>query len=177
MSFGAELPFGRGKRFGGGAGTLLNGFIGGWQAQSIVNYRSGLPFTPTVSRDVANIGVGGTGRDGQRPNRIGDGELDNPTINAWFDKTAFVVPADFTFGDTGRGILRGDHQWNVDFSIFKRFEVNGFSALEFRAEAFNLLNSVYFDLPSTNIDTATGGTVTATSNTARQLQFGLKYIF
>ena len=172
MSFGAELPFGRGKRFLGGAGTVANAFLGGWQAQSIVNYRSGLPFTPTVSRDVANTGVGN-----QRPNRIGDGKLDNPTIDLWFDKTAFVVPADFTFGNSGRGILRGDHQWNVDFSVFKRFNVIGSSALEFRAEVFNLLNSVYFDLPNTVVDTATGGRVTATSNAARQLQFGLKYIF
>jgi hypothetical protein len=172
ISFGAELPFGRGKRFLGEAGTLANAFLGGWQAQSIINYRSGLPFTPTVSRDVANTGAGG-----QRPNRIASGELDNPTIDAWFDKTAFVVPRDFTFGNSGRGILRGDHQWNVDFSIFKRFEIAGSSSLEFRAEAFNLLNSVYFGLPSTSVDTATGGRITSTSNVARQLQFGLKYIF
>ncbi len=92
--------------------------LGGWQAQSIVNYRSGLPFTPSVSRDVANTGAGG-----QRPNQIGAGELEDPTIDAWFDKTAFVVPPDFTFGNSRRGILRGDHQWNVDFSLFKRFSV------------------------------------------------------
>ena len=177
MSFGAELPFGRGKRFMGGAGTLANAFVGGWQAQSIINYRSGLPYTPTVGRDVANIGVGGTGRDAQRPNVVGNAELDNPTIDAWFDKTAFVVPADFTYGNSGRGILRGDHQWNVDFSIFKRFSITGSQSFEFRAEVFNLLNSVYFDLPNTAIDTAQGGRVTATSNTARQLQFGLKYLF
>ena len=48
---------------------------------------------------------------------------------------------EFTFGDSGRGILRGDHQWNVDFSLFKRFGVTGGTTLEFRAEAFNLLNS------------------------------------
>ena len=88
-----------------------------------------------------------------------------------------MVPADFTFGNTGRGILRGDHQWNVDFSLFKRFRVTGSQSLEFRAEAFNLLNSVYFDLPNTAIDTAAGGRVTATSNSARQLQFGLKFLF
>jgi hypothetical protein len=172
MSFGAELPFGRGKRFLSDAGTLANGFLGGWQAQSIINYRSGLPFTPSVSRDVANTSSGG-----QRPNRIGDGKLDNPTIDAWFDRSAFVVPPDFTYGNTGRGILRGDHQWNVDFSLFKRFGVTDSQTLEFRAEAFNLLNSVYFDLPSTAIDTAAGGRVTGTSNSARTLQFGLKYLF
>jgi hypothetical protein len=172
MSFGAELPFGRGKRFLSDAGTLANGFLGGWQAQGIINYRSGLPFTPSVSRDVANTGSGG-----QRPNRIGSGKLDNPTIDAWFDRSAFVVPPDFTYGNTGRGILRGDHRWNVDFSLFKRFGVTDSQTLEFRAEAFNLLNSVYFDLPSTAIDTATGGRVTGTSNDARTLQFGLKYLF
>jgi hypothetical protein len=146
--------------------------VGGWQAQTIVNYRSGLPYTPTVSRDVANTGAGG-----QRPNQIASGKLENPTIDAWFDKTAFVVPPDFTFGNTERGVLRGDDQWNVDFSLFKRFNVTGSKSLEFRAEAFNLLNSVFFGLPATNIDTATAGRVTSTSNAARQLQFGLKFLF
>ena len=176
MSFGVELPFGRGKRFLGDAGTLVNGLFGGWQAQSIINYRSGLPFTPTISTDVANIGTGG-GRDSQRPNQLSSGKLDNPTADLWFDKTAFAVPASFTYGNTERGILRGDHQWNVDFSIFKRFPVTGSQTLELRAEAFNLLNSVYFDLPNTAVDTNAGGRVTATSNSARQLQFGLKYLF
>jgi len=121
--------------------------------------------------------VANTGAGGQRPNQIASGELENPTIDAWFDRTAFVVPPNFTFGDTKRGILRGDDQWNVDFSLFKRFSVTGSKSLEFRAEAFNLLNGVYFGLPATNIDTATGGRVTSTSNAARQLQFGLKFLF
>jgi hypothetical protein len=175
LSFGSELPFGRGKRFLGGAGPLANALAGGWQAQGIITYRSGLPFTPTISRDVAN-----TGATDQRPNRIGSGQLAHPTVDAWFDKSAFVEPAPFTYGNSGRGILRGDHQWNVDASLFKRFSVTGSSSLEFRAEAFNLLNSVYFELPTMAnraVDTAAGGRITSTSNSARQLQFGLKYIF
>jgi len=114
---------------------------------------------------------------GQRPNRIGSGELDNPTIDLWFDKTAFVVPANFTFGDSGPGILRSDHQWNVDMSLFKRFEIRAGQTLEFRAEGFNVLNSTYFNAPNTNVDTAAGGRVTSTSNPARQIQFGFKYLF
>jgi hypothetical protein len=170
ISFGAELPFGRGKAVGTNASRLVNAFIGGWQAQSIINYRSGLPFTPTVSRDIANIGVAN-----QRPNRTGNGALDDPTIDRWFDKSAFVEPAAFTYGDSARGILRGDHLWNVDASIFRRFALPRSSSLEFRIEAFNLLNSVYFAQPNTNIDIAAGGRVTATSNNARQIQFGIKY--
>jgi hypothetical protein len=171
-SFGAELPFGRGKRYMSDAGAIANGFLGGWQAQSIINFRSGLPFTPTVSRDVA-----GTGSGGQRPNQLRSGEKDDPTFTQWFDPTAYQAAADFNYGNTARGSLRGDEQWNVDFSIFKRFGLGDSKNLEFRAEAFNLLNSVYFDLPATAIDTATAGRITSTSNNARTLQFGLKFLF
>jgi len=98
-------------------------------------------------------------------------------VESWFDTNAFVVPSQFTFGNSGSRILRGDHQWNVDASLFKRLTVNSGSTLEFRAEAFNLLNSVYFNAPNTQIDTAAGGRVTSTSNQARQIQLGLKYVF
>ena len=172
FSFGYQLPFGNGKRFLSKAGALADALVGGWQMQSIVNYRSGLPYTPTISRDVANIGVAG-----QRPNRIGSGTLANPTLDSWFDKSAFVVPDSFTYGNSGSGILRADHQWNVDASFFKRFSGNAGSTFELRVEAFNLLNSVYFAAPNTLIDTASGGRVTSTSNQPRQVQLGLKYLF
>ena len=161
FSAGYALPFAR-----------SHALFGGWQVQTIINFRSGLPFTPTISRDVANNGVGG-----QRPNRIGSGTLTTPTIDQWFDKVAFVVPDPFTFGNSGSGILRADHQWNVDASLFKRLAVRPGRNIELRAEAFNLLNSVYFAAPNTVIDTAAGGRVTSTSNQARQIQFGVKYIF
>jgi len=57
FSSGYALPFARNNRL-----------LGGWQVQTIINFRSGLPFTPTISRDVANDGVAN-----QRPNRIGSG--------------------------------------------------------------------------------------------------------
>ena len=172
LSLSYQLPFGKGKSFLGDAGGIADALAGGWQVQSIINYRSGLPYTPTISRDVANIGVAG-----QRPNRNGSGELDNPTLDAWFDKSAFGVPDSFTYGNSGSGILRADHQWNVDASLFKRFAMSHGSTVEFRAEAFNLLNAVYFNAPNTQIDTGAGGRVTSTSNAARQIQFGLKCIF
>ena len=179
MSFGAELPFGTGRRFLGGAGTLANAVV---RRLAGPEHRQ-LPervavHTDHIDRRRQHRNWNNWRPRCQRPNRIGDGKLDNPTIEAWFDKTAFAVPAQFTYGNSGRGILRGEHQWNVDFSIFKRFSVRS-DALEFRVEAFNLLNAVYFDLPAAanrNVDTPTGGRITATSLAARQLQFGLKYI-
>lgn len=62
--------------------------------------------------------------------------------------------------------------------MFKRFAIRRGTNIELRAEAFNLLNAVYFDAPtSTVIDAAAGGRVTRTSNQARQIQLGVKYTF
>jgi hypothetical protein len=168
MSVGWELPVGRGQRFLGSASGVTQALLGGWQMQGILIWRSGRPFTPTISTDRANTGVGA-----QRPNRLGSGEMDHPTIDRWFDTTAFVLPAQFTYGDSGANILREDRYKNLDFSLFKRFG----NKLEFRAECFNLTNTPSFNAPATAIDTATGGRVTSTFSTPRQVQLGLKFNF
>jgi len=171
-SFGYELPFGKGKRVMGSAGRFGNGLIGGWQLQGIINFRSGVPYTPVISRDVTNTGIGG-----QLPNRIASGSLANRSLNLYFDKNAFVVPAAYTFGNSGGDILRGDYNGAVNLSLFKQFAVTERSRLQFRAEAFNLPNAAYFNTPNATVDVAAGGRITSTSNVPRQIQFALKYIF
>jgi Carboxypeptidase regulatory-like domain len=172
-SFGYELPFGKGKALGSNLGRIANGIVGGWQLQGIIGFRSGLPFTPTVSRDVANNGV-----NAQRPNRIASGKLEKPTLASYFDKTAFVVPANFTFGNSGGRILRSDKLGVTDFSLFKQFAVTESANVQLRAEVFNMPNTAYFSAPAnTNIDAAAGARVTTTSNGPRQVQFGLKFSF
>ena len=171
ISAGYELPIGRGRRLLGNADGVVDAVLGGWQLQGIYVWRSGRPFTPTISSDRANTGVAN-----QRPNRIGSGELDNPTVELWFDKTAFVLPAQFTYGTSGGSILREDSYKTLDFSLFKQFSI-GMHRLQFRAEAFNLTNTPSFNAPNTAIDTAAGGRVTSTSSSPRQMQFALKYTF
>jgi hypothetical protein len=171
ISAGYELPVGRERRFLTNAPAIVDAVLGGWQVQGIYVWRSGRPFTPTISVDRANTGVGG-----QRPNRIGSGALDNPTVEAWFDKTAFVLPAQFTYGDSGGGILREDSYKTLDFSLFKQFRI-GTHRLQFRAEAFNVTNTASFNAPNSAIDTTAGGRVTSTASTPRQMQFALKYDF
>ena len=171
ISFGYDLPFGKGRQFLH-AGRLADKVIGGWQMQGIWNYRSGTPYTPSISRDAANNGVGG-----QRPNRLASGKPANPTLDLYFDKAAFVLPASFTYGNSGGNILRRDYIANMDFSIFKAFSITERSKLQFRAEVFNLPNSAYFSAPNTNIDVAAGGRITSTSNSPRQMQLALKLSF
>jgi hypothetical protein len=171
FAFGYALPFGKGKRFAN-RGGLEDAVIGGWQLQGITGFRSGIPYTPTVSRDVANTGVGG-----QRPNRIASGNLANPTLDLYFDKSAFLIPANFTYGNSGGSILRRDYLATFDFSIHKEFRVTESSRVQFRAEVFNLPNTPYFSSPNSQVDVAAGGRVTSTQNSPRQMQFGLKYNF
>lgn len=149
-----------------------NRFFGGWQLEGIFSYRSGLPFTPIISRDVANIGVGG-----QRPNAIGSCALSKPTLNEWFNKAAFVVPDQYSYGNAGANICRADGAIETDISLLKNFAFTESTRLQFRAAVFNLPNTPYFNAPSTVVDTSSGGKVTSTSNSPRQIQFALKFIF
>ena len=171
-SFGYELPFGKGKRFGDGANRLTNGIIGGWQLQGLAIFRSGVPFTVTMSRDVANTGVGG-----QRPNRIASGKLDNPTLERWFDPAAFVAAPNFVYGNSGLRILSPDIIRTIDFSMFKMFKVTERTKLQFRFEVFNLPNTPSFNGPNSTLDTSTVGRVTSTATAPRQMQAALKYTF
>lgn len=170
---GYQLPFGRGRRFLNNSGPLSNAILGGWQFQTIDNFHSGVPFTPTVSRDVANIGV-----SRQHPNLAGRRCRETGSLANSFVLSDFSVPSPYTFGNSGTDICRGDYEDQVDMSLFKEFSVTEGSKLQFRFEAFNVSNSSYFNAPSnTNVDQSTGGQVTSTSNQPRELQFALKYLF
>ncbi|HZT37815.1 MAG TPA: carboxypeptidase regulatory-like domain-containing protein [Bryobacteraceae bacterium] len=172
ISGGYELPVGRGKILLNRSNRVVDAALGGWQVQGTFIRRSGRPFTPTISRDVANTGIGG-----QRPNRIGPGTLPNPTAQAWFNKNDFSVPANYAYGNSGADILREQRFIDLDLSVFKQFRVTEASRLQFRAEFFNLTNTVSFSAPGTNIDTASGGVVTSAISTPRQVQFALRYDF
>jgi hypothetical protein len=171
FAFGYELPFGKGKSFVN-QGGIVDKVIGSWQLQGITGFRSGVPYTPIIGRDVANTGAGA-----QRPNRIRSGKLANPTLGLYFDKSAFVIPANYNYGNSGGDILRRDYLGTFDFSIHKEFPVTEWSRLQFRFEVFNLPNTPYFAAPNPQVDVAAGGKVTATQNNPRQMQFGLKYNF
>jgi hypothetical protein len=172
LAYGYELPFGKGKPLLSSAGGVANALLGGWQFQGILLFRSGLPYTVTMSRDVANTGVGG-----QRPNRIASGKLDNPTLEKWFDPSAFVAAPNFTYGNSGLRILYPDILRTVDFSMFKQFQIRDRSKLQFRWEVFNLPNTPSFSGPNATLDTATVGRVTSTATAPRQMQVALKLTF
>jgi hypothetical protein len=164
-----ELPLARDK------------FYGGWQASGILYLRGGLPLTISQTQGVQSTGTG------NRPNRICDGKLSNPTIDKWYDTACFVRTPDITgtYGDAGRGILRGPGSFNIDASITKNTRIGNLNT-EIRLEAFNLLNHPQFANPNTTFDNAAGGTISAMlsnpacslcGTTERQVQLGVKVKF
>ena len=88
-SFDYALPIGKGRQFLSSAHGFVNQLIGGWGMAGIVTLRSGLPFTPTISNDMANTGVGS-----QRPQVIG-APLIVGQPNCWFYVSANPACASF----------------------------------------------------------------------------------
>jgi hypothetical protein len=164
-----EIPWAREKVYGG------------WQLGGILLLRGGLPLTPATTTGVLSTGTG------NRPNRICDGRLDNPTIDRWFDTSCFVAPSDTTgtYGDSGRGVIRGPGSFNIDASLIKNTKIGRY-ATEIRIEAFNVLNHPQFGNPNVTVGNAAYGTISSMlSNPScslcgtveRQVQLGVKVRF
>ncbi len=166
-----ELPFGAGRQFAQ-TGPLRH-LLSGWAFSGIATFADGIPFTPSLSFDNANTG------GPNRPNRIGNGRLDNWTVQRYFDTNAFVFPAAFTYGNSGRNVIIGPGTNSFDLSVHRHFKlpINEVSELQFRWEAFNSFNRPHFDLPGSAIGTAAAGVIGATSTPNRQMQLGLKIVF
>jgi hypothetical protein len=147
-----ESPFGKGKSFvtqGGIAGKVL----GGWQVNGIFSTYSGLPFSVTDSGTILNAPNNSQRADQVKatvdmPNGVGVGQ-------PWFDPTAFAPVKTPRFGTAGFYSLRGPGLVNLDFGLFRAFQVNEKFTLQFRAEAFNFTNTPHFALPGSNISSAT----------------------
>jgi hypothetical protein len=148
--------------------------VSGWELAGVLTDRTGQPYTPTLSSDVANTGI-----SGEFPNRIGNGKLANPTPHLWFDPTQFAAPAQYTYGNSGRDILRSDGLVDVDATVKRTFSLGGLGErqLEMRFESFNLANHPTFAAPNATIGSSAAGTVTSTLNANRIFQAAAKIFF
>ncbi len=158
------LPFGKDHAFANGG--ILKPVLENWQFSGIVTLSTGRPFTVFLNTGVNNGAP-------SWPDRIGDGRLDSPTPDLWFDTTAFRAPTPNTYGSSGRGVLNAPGTQTVDVSLSRIFPVKAFR-LQFRADAFNLLNTPQFGFPNANIGSPTAGRITSTIGDNRSMQFALK---
>ena len=166
LSANYELPFPR------TASGPVHAVFAGWQVNGVAVLQSGIPFT--VANGTARSNTGGT----DRPNQLGNPQLDNPTVAQWFDVTAFAAEPINTAGNTGRNTLHGPPMRRLDLSLFKNVDLTASTRLQLRAEVFNLTNTPSFSNPNANFGTAGFGSITSTGNNIpRQMQFAVKVLF
>jgi hypothetical protein len=165
-----ELPFGYGRQYVNRG--VLAYIVGNWKVSGIWTASTGEHFTAGLAAAVSNS----TGGSGDRPNRLRDGNLPSGerTIDRWFDVSAFASPAQFSFGNSGRGILVAPGNFNVDLGVHRDFRVTERYRLVYRWEMFNAFNRANFGTPNASIGNSLAGQISGTG-AARIMQMALKF--
>jgi hypothetical protein len=156
---------------------VLNAVIGGWQMNTVISLREGLPL---IIRGANNFIA-------DRPNSTGtSAKLSNPSRSEWFNTAAFVNPPSFTIGNVARTLpdVRAPGVVSVDFSVIKNTTIRERFNLQFRAEALNLLNHANLLEPNTTfVPGANGQNISGSFGTIvrardpRLMHLGLKLLF
>ncbi len=194
-SFVYDVPFGHGRRWA--QEGPVSYVIGDWQMSSIIIAHTGRPFTIFAGGNSSAFQTGGFGATALAdcPNGAVSTDLVDKGGSGpyWFDPTAFSVPTAVSptdptktvprLGTCPRNNMYGPGIANVDFALTRSFKYFGEGrSLDFRWEAFNLLNTPYFSVPqhdcSSNCSTnATFGRITSLQGDPRSMQFSLRFSF
>ncbi len=168
-----DLPFAKGSH------GWLHTAAGGWRASGIVTIQSGAPFTVNLSsaagQDVAHIGLV-NGNNIERPDLISNPNNGPQTPAEWFNTAAFVLPAQNTFGTSGRNVVTGPGLASLDLSLQKEGTLRERLKLQFRVDLYNSLNHANFDLPGRIFGASNFGVITSAED-PREFQFALKLMF
>jgi hypothetical protein len=180
-----QLPFGRGRHYAKDIGRGLDAIVGGWDLTGILLLQSGAFLTPGISgRDPSGTGANVRGFTSTgRPDQVGDGNLSDPTVDRYFNRDAFVVPANNIgrYGNAEIGSLIGPGTEAFSMTLGKAFNVVGQSNVRFEAAFSNLFNIENLGNPNTTVTSSSFGRVTTTQSVdqagPRTIQFSLRYTF
>ncbi|MCP5120590.1 MAG: hypothetical protein GY953_58095, partial [bacterium] len=184
-----DLPFGRGRRFGGNWHPVLDAIAGGWQVSTIGTLRSGGHFGLNVlngARDILGDAADGknlrpdflTGVSVWHPKK-GQPREDGSRGIYWLNPDAFATPAEYVHGNSSRTLpgVRGPNRISFDAMVAKNFRFMERFRLQFRWEMFNFTNTPAWNFPGQSFgNEATFGTVNGAGG-SRLMQFGLKLYF
>jgi hypothetical protein len=178
-----EAPF-----FKQSSNAFLKYVLSGWQIAGVTTLQSGIPANVTFGADRANIGI----PNFQRPDLIGAVPELNCQPNSGaatpaarrqlincYDPSAFALPAQFTFGNSPRNVLRGPNFKQTDLTLMKDIPLGKDIRFQLRAEGYNIFNRANFNNPNTSFGAAAFGSVTrlADGATMRRIQLGGRLIF
>ncbi len=179
----ADLPFGRGKAFGGNVGGLTNALIGGWQLSGTFRATSGLPSSAFYGynwpTNWEEMGLADT--NGQPMNfgnkYAGQGGAPNVFQNPTQAHGNFIGAFP---GESGvRNNIRGDGYFGINMGLDKRWHITENQSLEGRWSVYNVTNTTRFDVNSAQLDWAAGsfGNYTNTLTQPRVMEFAMLYRF
>jgi hypothetical protein len=169
-----ELPFGKDKKWlttSGKAQTLLSGFT----FSGNVSMASGFPFSPRFFGRSTDLSRGTTGA--ARPDVVpGQSiQMGNPTIQEWFNTSAFASPAG-VFGTAGRNVIIGPGSVSMDMSVSRNIQLKEMQGLELRLSATNVFNMVHYSSIDATFGSPTFGQVVA-AGPMRKAQLTARYRF
>jgi hypothetical protein len=153
-----DLPFGKGKRWGGDWNAVTNGVLGSWSINIIERAQSGFPLFVVDGLNQSGVNFSWNGNGLNRPDQVGDpnragdegGQTGCPTrihtVKNWFNPCAFTPAVAGELGDANRAPLYGPRYVVTDFSLVKRIPIRESVGLDFRAEFFNLFNHPLFQM-------------------------------
>jgi hypothetical protein len=171
-----DLPFGKGKSFGGGVNRAVDMIIGDWQVNGILTFRTGTPFSLRSDRCRASGNCYPDLVAGKDPNAEPEG---GRRPEKWFDTSAVVAaPPLGSLGNLGLQTNYNPGNAYMDLSFFKGIKFTERFRLQFRAEAFNLTNTPQWGHPDHNAQNTNFGVITGTqAGTERKMQFALRFLF
>ena len=166
---------------------LVHAIAGGWQWGGIFQASAGLPLSVGIGGDALGLNSAVLFDFPDRLNTPGCSSAVNPGSTHYIKIECFAFPVPSTrLGNAGRNILPGPHLFNVDTSLVRNMRFRERWNVQFRGELFNVLNHTNFSDPAranvaifnqTGAVVPTGGQITNTATTSRQIQFGLKLIW
>ncbi len=198
-SFIYDLPFGKGQRFGSASPRVVQQVLGGWELAGTNIVTSGVPLNLTYTPNSNQVVSTTSAAYALRPNLVSTNSAvyghtltkTNSAVGGFLNIAGVSAPAGSQlFGNAGRNNLRGPGFGQFDLSAHKRFTLmSEAQSLEFRIEAFNVLNAVNYIAPNTNIGTVSAvgilnpngsfGTFSGSNSVfpPRQVQIALRLAF
>lgn len=163
---------------------LVNTIAGHWTIAGVTTIESGTPLTFIQGYDVAQDGTSAGILGVQHAQLTGapigiSHASEGAMVARYFNTAAFVKPQLLpagTYGNAGRGILRGPGYNNTDLSVLKDFAFTERYRLQFRSEFFNSLNHTNFANPNVNASSGSFGRIRS-AGSARVIQFALKFLW
>jgi hypothetical protein len=161
-----------------GGNKLVQMLVGGWQLNGILTFRTGGPLTILAGKDQLQTGIGADRASYLRGDIYGAGACGaTGTCVNYLVPGAFGLPAIGTFGNLGKGSLRGPDLFNRDTGLFKEFGLwKENTKLRFRAEFFNTANRKNFNNPNVTQSAGGFGSITGAQD-PRIGQLALKFLF